>query len=101
MSAFTALRDEIYHFIIDQMGEWDYERMKDYQHCPFATWEEFCHHQRTIVDGLDPIRLNHIQWLMEEFKKSNIGVMDKEDMSDWDGDGFYFADNRMVCYHDR
>ena len=96
-------RDSLYNFVITMFDMYDYERsqMNNGFVSQFKSYDNFCRHQRDVIDNVDLATLSFLQQFQSLLQLNNIELVDKESMVSMTGDGFVFVDNKIVFTNSR
>lgn len=97
----TLRRNNLYDFIVTRFSEYDFNRTKaggdeSEEFEVFVNYNAFKSEQRKIVDLLDINTLSFCESLKAMIEASGVALVDKESMAQFDSDGFYFMNGKIV-----
>lgn len=103
MAQLNSQRQNLLDYILNGMDEDEFQRgiQLGEKVLGFRSYDAFVQAQRTVLAASDDTTISTLEIL----KNSLIPlfhIMDKEDMVDWEAEGFAFnSKNKIVIYHSR
>jgi len=100
----TEQRKDLVNYLCSQMDQYDLDCRYNIGDYGFDTVQEFCQVQTDVVENSTDKDVEFYHQILDRFV-SIAGMVDKEDMSIWIVDGFFFIwteeKPRLVFWHSR